>query len=51
MEHVMLSCVTAKVLWKHWNKFAPVNSISVACIIYSHRQIRIRINLYLFIQL
>jgi hypothetical protein len=32
------------VLWKHWNKFAPVNGISVACIIYSHRQIHIRIN-------
>ena len=33
--------VTAKVLWKHWNKFAPVNGISIAYIIYSHRQIYI----------
>jgi hypothetical protein len=43
--------VTAMVPWKHWNKFALVNGISVACIIYSHRQIHIRINLCLFIKL
>jgi len=35
------------VLWKQWNKFAPVNCISVACIIYSHIQIHIRVNLCL----
>ena len=39
--------VTAMVLWKHWNKFAPVYGISVACIIYSHKQIHIRVNLCL----
>jgi len=34
--------VTAKVLWKHWNKFAPVNGISVAGMIYSNRAIHLR---------
>ena len=39
------------VLWKQWNKSAAVNGISVACIIYSHKQIHIRINLCPFIKL